>query len=52
LDYNRPVITYASGKWVIREFMEGKLLITERNVIRRTVEQRAEGRGQRRHMEN
>ena len=28
-----PVITYASEKWVIRQFMKRTLLITERKVI-------------------
>jgi len=33
LDCNTPVIKYGSEKWVIREFMERKSLITDRKVI-------------------
>ena len=30
----RPVITYACGLWVLQESMKGKLLITERKILR------------------
>jgi len=31
----RPVVTYVSETWILKEYMKQKLLITERKIIRK-----------------
>ena len=35
MDCNKPVITWGSETWVLKEYVKRKLLITERKILRR-----------------